>query len=62
MKQTCETCDWWCYGTYPDATCDKWEQTVYEVPVPDDVMARIMHLPTKTDVQKVIEEAEGLYD
>ena len=58
--KTCETCDWWCYGTYPSNTCDRWERTVYEADVPDDVIARLMGEPTSEDMERLHDEIEGL--
>lgn len=49
--KTCGTCDWWCYGTYPSNTCDRWERTVWECEVPDDVMAKVLHEPTDEDME-----------
>lgn len=62
MEQTCETCDWRCYGTWPGNTCDRWERTLYEVEVPDDVIARLMGEPTKADMETLrreVDEIEG---
>lgn len=55
-KQTCETCDWWCYGTWPDNTCDRWERTLYEVDVPDEVIAMLLNMPTEEDIRKLEQE------
>ena len=60
MKQTCETCDWWCYGTYPDATCDKWEQTLAEIDVDDDIINKLMGMPTSEDIGELLEEIEKI--
>lgn len=57
---TCESCDWWCYGTWPGNTCDKWERTVFEADVPDEVIARLLHEPTAADLDELEREIEGL--
>lgn len=60
VNQTCETCDWWCYGTWPGNTCDKWEQTLYEIEVTDEVIARIMCEPTVEDIDALRREVDEL--
>lgn len=59
MKQTCETCDWWCYGTHPDNSCDKWERTVYSVEINESLLRRLIE-PTQEEVDSLIKEAENL--
>lgn len=60
MSQTCETCDWFCYGTWPGNTCDKWEQTLYEIEVPDEVIARLMGEPTAEDLEALHRDIEEM--
>lgn len=54
--KTCETCDWWCYGTWASNTCDKWETTLWETDVPVDVIARLLNQPTEADIAKLERE------
>ena len=58
--KTCETCDWWCYGTWPANTCEKWEKTVYEIDVPDDLIMRLAGMPTSEDMEALRGEIERL--
>lgn len=58
--KTCETCDWWCYGTTLDSTCDKWETTLWETDVPDDVICRLLNQPTEADIAKLEREIAEL--
>lgn len=58
--KTCETCDWWCYGTWASNTCDKWETTLWETEVPDDLIARLLNMPTEADIEKMMAEAEAV--
>lgn len=60
VEQTCATCDWWCYGTWPWNTCDRWEKTLFEIEVPDDVIARLMGEPTQADMETLRRELEEL--
>lgn len=59
-EMTCETCDWWCYGTWPGNTCDRWERTLYEVDVPDEVIAMLLNEPTDDDLRKLHDEIDDL--
>ena len=61
-EHTCETCDWYCYGTWDGNTCDKWERTVWETPVPDDIINAAMGLPTSEDYAELRAEIERLDD
>ena len=58
--KTCETCDWWCYGTWPGNTCDKWEKTLYEIDVPDDLIAKLAGMPTSEDMETLRHEVERI--
>lgn len=58
--KTCATCDWWCYGTWPGNTCDRWETTLFEIEVPDDVIARLMGEPTAEDMETLRREVDEL--
>ena len=59
-RQTCETCDWWCYGTWPDNTCDQWEYTIAEIEVDDDILAAVTGQPTSAEIRALLDEAEGI--
>ena len=59
-NQTCETCDWWCYGTWPGGTCDKWERTIFEVDVPDEVLGKLMKVPSASDMDKMYDELDRI--
>lgn len=59
-ETTCETCDWWCYGTWPSNTCDKWEYTICEIEVPDEVIARLTNEPTEDDLRKLHAEIDDM--
>ena len=60
--RTCETCDWYCYGTWPSNTCDKWEATLWECEVPDDVLAAMAGMPTSKDFAALHAEIDELAD
>ena len=59
-NQTCETCDWWCYGTWPGGTCDKWERTIFEVDVPDEVLGKLFKAPTSREIRELHDEIDAL--
>lgn len=59
-NMTCETCDWYCYGTWPSNTCDRWERTLYEVDVPDEVIAMLLNEPTEEDIRKLHDEIDDM--
>ena len=59
-KKTCETCDWWCYGTYPDNTCDKWEFTIFSSEIPLDMIEKVMPVPTLDDLDKLRKELDDI--
>lgn len=58
--KTCETCDWWCYGTWPGNTCDRWEETLFEVEVPDELIDRLTGGPTPEDMARLWSEVEKM--
>lgn len=59
-NKTCETCDWWCYGTWPGNTCDKWEYTIMEIEIPDEIIDILASRPTKQDLHDLHKEIEDL--
>lgn len=63
-EHTCRTCDWWCYGTWDDNTCDKWEHTIAVIDIDEDTLATLMNQPTAkdlADLQREIGYLEGDY-
>ena len=62
LNQTCETCDWWCYGTFPANTCDKWERTVYEIDVPDEIFGMLTKPlePNSRELREIREEIDAI--
>lgn len=56
-EKTCNTCDWYCYGTWPSNTCDKWEYTIASVEIDDALIRRLVE-PSKEEVDSLIKEAE----
>lgn len=58
--KTCETCDWFCYGTWKGNTCDKWEFTQFETPVPDDLIAALTGQPTESQLSEMRDEADRI--
>ena len=59
-NMTCETCDWYCYGTWPSNTCDKWERTVFEADVPDEVIGKLLKVPTESDMAALRDEIDRM--
>lgn len=60
-KKTCETCDWWCYGTYADNTCDKWEYTVFSAEIPEEALTKLIKTPTLDDIEKLRQEIRDIF-
>ena len=60
QNKTCETCDWYCYGTYPANTCEKWEFTIAEIPVPEDLINALTGQPTESQIAALHDEADRI--
>lgn len=59
-EKTCSTCDWYCYGTWPGNTCDKWEYTIMEIEVPDELLEPFLPGPSEQDILDLHKEIDSI--
>ena len=62
QERTCRTCDWWCFGTWPANTCEKWEFTLCEIEAPDELISMFTGEPTERQLEELRREIENLGD
>ena len=60
VLHNCDTCDWYCYGTYPENTCDRWERTIAVIDIDEDTLAQLMNQPTSGDLNDLKREIAEL--